>query len=252
LRDLAQQAAGISVLAAAAGTVLGVRDEMPDILQISPDAPDVSDRECGNGLVISHADGFETQYCHMALGSLTVKTGQIVRAGDILGKVGLSGQTQFPHLHVTLRKDGEIRDPFDTNGAQSCPDTDHPSIWKFPLPTPAGGIVAVGLAEQIPTFDAIKAGTADTGARANGAALVGWVHLFGTRSGDTLTTKITGPSGEVFANSETLSRTQARAFRAGGRKTPRGGWPTGTYQIAFMLTRAGKVIDTEIRTALIN
>ena len=107
LNSLAQQAAGVDVLAAAEGTIMGVRNDMNDILQITPDAPDVSDRECGNGVVIKHIDGFETQYCHMAKGSIIVSSGQTVQAGETLGKVGLSGQTQFQHLHVAVRKDGE-------------------------------------------------------------------------------------------------------------------------------------------------
>lgn len=252
LLDLMDQASGIDVLAAASGKVLGVRDEMPDILQTTPDAPDIADRECGNGLVIQHEDGYETQYCHMALGSLTVQTGQTVQAGDVLGKVGLSGQTQFPHLELSVRKDGQTIDPFDTNGAQTCPDTDHPTLWDTPLPTPAGGIVNIGISEAIPTFDDIKAGTASTGATANGAAFVGWVHLFGVQAGDTLRILITGPDGVFYDNTETLDRTQARAFRAAGRKTPPQGWPKGNYVLAFTLTRNDIVIDTATRTHTLN
>lgn len=236
LRDLVDQANGVNVLAAATGKVVGVRNDMPDILQITPDAPDVSDRECGNGLVIQHEDGFETQYCHMAKGSVIVQ----------------SGQTQFPHLHVSVRKDGETLDPFDTDGKQACPDTDHPTIWSAPMPTPAGGIVDIGVSEMIPEFDAIKAGTADTGATANGAAVVGWVHLFGTRAGDTLITKITGPDGIFYENSEVLDRTQARAMRAGGRRTPPQGWPKGDYVFDFTLQRGDTIIDTQSETRAIN
>lgn len=252
LVDLADQAKGVNVLAAASGKVVGTRDEMPDILQITPDAPDVSDRECGNGVVLQHEDGFETQYCHMARGSIGVQEGKMVQAGDVLGLVGLSGQTQFPHLHITVRKDGQTRDPFDTNGTLACPDIDQPTLWETPLPAPAGGIVTTGTAEGVPTFDAIKAGTADIDVTANGAALVGWVHLFGTQAGDSLTTKIIGPSGEVFTHTETLDRTQARAFRAGGRKTPRGGWPIGLYQLEFVLKRGDKIIDTAAQAFEIN
>ena len=66
LPTLAAQQAGVEVRAAAAGTVQGARDGMEDIPQGRDNAPDVADRECGNGVLISHEDGWETQYCHMA------------------------------------------------------------------------------------------------------------------------------------------------------------------------------------------
>jgi len=108
LASRADQAAGVNVLAAADGTVMGVRNDMKDVLQTGPDAPDVSDRECGNGIVIRHDGGYETQYCHLAQGSVTVMAGQQISAGDIIGQIGLSGQTQFPHLHLSLRKNGSL------------------------------------------------------------------------------------------------------------------------------------------------
>jgi len=53
--------AALDVLAAAPGRVRGVRDGMPDIPQGSPGAPDVAGRDCGNGVVIDHGGGWETQ-----------------------------------------------------------------------------------------------------------------------------------------------------------------------------------------------
>ena len=94
------------------GRVLRARDNMPDVSVRLTGRNAVHDRECGNGLVIAHADGFETQYCHMAEGSLVVKAGDTVAAGQKLGHVGLSGDTEFPHLHITVRHDGKMIDPF--------------------------------------------------------------------------------------------------------------------------------------------
>src|SRR5688500_17564596 len=61
LPTMAAQRAGINVLAAADGVVLRSRDGMSDISISAADAPSVADRECGNGLIISHGDGWETQ-----------------------------------------------------------------------------------------------------------------------------------------------------------------------------------------------
>lgn len=251
LNSLALQAAGVDVFAAAAGTVMGVRNDMDDILQLGADAPDVSDRECGNGVVLKHDDGYETQYCHMAKGSITVASGQTVQAGDVLGRVGLSGDTQFPHLHISVRKDGAEIDPFDTDGAQVCDDT-HPILWADPIATPEGGIINVGISEGIPEFDAVKNGTADTGVASDGAGFVAWAHLFGTQQGDTLSFQMMGPNGEAFASEETLERTQDRAFRAAGKRTPPAGWPAGSYTLIVTQTRAGDTLDTITQSFEIN
>ena len=72
----------------------------------------VKDRECGNGVLIDHADGWATQYCHMKKGSIRVDEGDTVATGTPLGEVGLSGMTEFPHVHFTVYKDDTEVDPF--------------------------------------------------------------------------------------------------------------------------------------------
>lgn len=74
---LAAQRAGVRVLAAATGRVLRVRDGVADVLQPS-NALSSDDRACGNGIVIAHAGNWETQYSHLAKGSVSVKPGDLV------------------------------------------------------------------------------------------------------------------------------------------------------------------------------
>ncbi len=248
LPDLVAQAAGVNVLAAADGTVTGVRNDMPDALQTTPDAPDVSNRECGNGLVIAHADGHRTQYCHMAQGSVMVAVGQSVEAGDVLGQIGLSGMTQFPHLHFTVWQNNKVIDPFDTNGIQTCGDSDRPDIWHPELATPQGGLIAIGLTDKVPAFDQIKAGLADTGVSANSPAMVGWAHVFGARDGDSIKTTILGPDGFMFTATDQLIRDQARLFRANGKRTPSQGWDKGDYTLNVAYQRGDKILDQDTTT----
>jgi hypothetical protein len=68
--DLATQRAGVDVLAAADGAVLRTRDEMPDVSVATAGHTSVEGRNCGNGLLIDHGGGWETQYCHLARGSV--------------------------------------------------------------------------------------------------------------------------------------------------------------------------------------
>jgi murein DD-endopeptidase MepM/ murein hydrolase activator NlpD len=112
LMDMAAQRRGVNVLAAAAGRVARLRDGVAERVVGQPGAADVNTQECGNGVVIDHGDGWETQYCHMARGSVVVKVGQQVAAGAPLGRVGLSGKTEFPHLHLTVRHGAQVVDPF--------------------------------------------------------------------------------------------------------------------------------------------
>ena len=118
LPSMAEQRAGIPVLAAADGQVLRTRDSMPDLSVRTLGSDQIKGRECGNGVIVAHADGFESEYCHLARSSVRVKPGDLVKSGQVLGNVGLSGNTEFAHLHFTLRQNGKVIDPF----AYGAPD----------------------------------------------------------------------------------------------------------------------------------
>ncbi len=112
IRDTVAMRRGVNVIASASGTVLRVRDGVADRrLRTANDRSRVAGRECGNGLVIDHGSGWETQYCHLRRRSVVVRPGQTVRRGQQLGKVGLSGRTKFPHVHLSIRHDGRVLDP---------------------------------------------------------------------------------------------------------------------------------------------
>ena len=63
----------------------------------------------GNYVKLDHGDGFETLYAHLA--SVTVKRGQRVRAGDVIGTMGNTGNSYGAHLHFEVRERGERIDP---------------------------------------------------------------------------------------------------------------------------------------------
>lgn len=79
----------------------------------------ISDRGCGNGLVIRSGD-YEHVYCHLAgsaangsyrSGAVLLVPGQLVGRGELIGHVGLSGSTTGPHLHWGMRYRGQWLDP---------------------------------------------------------------------------------------------------------------------------------------------
>jgi hypothetical protein len=237
-------AAGVDVLAAAAGTVSGVRDGVADLRYSSKNAANVEGRECGNGVVIRHADGWETQYCHLRQGSVSVTRGQQVAAGDILGEVGMSGRAQFPHLHLSVRHNGEVVDPFDPDGAITCGQPDANTLWATQPPVRAGGIISIGTAPAIPEFAAIRAGTVPRpGAQSD--ALVIYAFLFGTRKSDVIHLSLTGPEGEIITRDVLIKAPKAQSFRAIGKKRSRAPWPSGRYTGTAELRRAGRVIEQQ-------
>lgn len=238
LPDLAAMQAGVAVLAAAPGTVRGVRDGMPDILVTDPAAPPLEGRDCGNGVAVDHGNGWETQYCHLRQGSLTVRPGDRVETGQPLGLVGLSGNTEFPHVHLTIRKDGVALDPFAPDPALACGAVAPDPLWSTPPAYDPFGFTGAGFFTAVPEWEAIKAGLDSPATLPTDApALVLWAAYFGPRAGDALTLAITGPGGEVIRETLVIDRTQALAFRAIGRRLPAGGWPAGEYAGEVVMTR---------------
>lgn len=56
----------------------------------------------GNHVKIRHADGRISWMLHMKPGSIRVKADDRVRRGELIGKVGFTGDSLFPHLHYNV------------------------------------------------------------------------------------------------------------------------------------------------------
>lgn len=56
----------------------------------------------GNWMYIRHGD-YEMVYAHLAPGSMRFKKGDTVRQWDIIGQVGMTGMTSWPHTHLEIR-----------------------------------------------------------------------------------------------------------------------------------------------------
>lgn len=71
----------------------------------------------GNYVIIEHSDGNYTLYAHMAQGSITVTAGDSVKQGQVIGKMGHSGNSTGTHLHFEVRVGGNTSsnkvDPLD-------------------------------------------------------------------------------------------------------------------------------------------
>ncbi|TSD64103.1 M23 family metallopeptidase [Inquilinus sp. KBS0705] len=63
----------------------------------------------GNCVRIKHVNNIETWYGHLS--KITVKEGQRVTVGDVIGKIGSTGRSTGPHLHYEIRKNGHPVNP---------------------------------------------------------------------------------------------------------------------------------------------
>jgi hypothetical protein len=234
LRDLRAMAEGVPVLAAAAGVVRGARDGEPD-RSIREAGPAAKGRECGNGVRLEHPGGWSTQYCHLRRGSVAVKPGEPVSAGARLGLVGLSGQTEFPHVHLSVRLAGRTVDPFTGPGpAAGCGPGPAP-LWNpealAALRYARGAIYNHGVAGEVPAAERARRGEYRAHSVAAAAPrLALWAEVLGSAPGDAIELELAAPDGSrVIAQRIEIRRAQARIFRWIARN--RGGvdWPAGKY-----------------------
>ncbi|MGK6314908.1 M23 family metallopeptidase [Neorhizobium sp. DT-125] len=63
----------------------------------------------GNLVEVDHGQGITTRYGHMS--KILVKEGDMVSAGDVIGRAGSTGRSTGPHVHYEVRRDGNPVDP---------------------------------------------------------------------------------------------------------------------------------------------
>ena len=85
---------GLPVLASANGKVIKVAYDFTDY---------------GIQVMIEHKYGFKTRYGHMS--AVNVEVGDIVRQGDVIGRLGSTGFTTGPHLHFEVIIGSQVVDP---------------------------------------------------------------------------------------------------------------------------------------------
>jgi hypothetical protein len=104
---------GKPVYAVADATVVTAVNRYPDT---PPGAlpPNMSMEDAdGNHVVLDLGQGHYALYAHLAPNSLTVSPGQRVKKGDVLGRVGTSGNSSEPHLHFQVTNGAS---PLASNG----------------------------------------------------------------------------------------------------------------------------------------
>ena len=208
----------------------------------------IKGRECGNGVVLRHEGGWVTQYCHMAKGSIRVGRGQKVETGTPLGRVGLSGKTEFPHLHFSVRHYETKIDPF-AYGAEAGSCGGGKSLWneaaRAALGYRRGEVINAGFAGNAVTMAQIELGEARREPPiASSPALVAYVRAIGLEAGDVLELSIVAPDGKPLAQQRQppLDHSKAQFFTMVGKKRGQTQWPTGTYTAKYNVLRDGNSV----------
>ncbi|MEI6047452.1 MAG: urea transporter [Bacteroidota bacterium] len=90
---------GQNIIAPADGTVVIAEDGTDDnkIGEVN------TFKNWGNTVIIKHAEGLYSKLCHLRKGSIPVKAGDNVHYGQVIGKVGNSGRSPYPHLHFQIQ-----------------------------------------------------------------------------------------------------------------------------------------------------
>jgi hypothetical protein len=63
----------------------------------------------GNSIIIDHGLGVQTLYMHLS--KIDVKEGDVVKAGQVIGKSGMTGYAEAAHLHISVKIDRISIDP---------------------------------------------------------------------------------------------------------------------------------------------
>jgi murein DD-endopeptidase MepM/ murein hydrolase activator NlpD len=138
--DLARNEAwigyGADLLAVADGTVVAVKDDLPDNTPGQAPAVPISLATVGgNHVVLDIGGGAYAFYGHIKPGGVLVKPGQKVRRGEVLGKLGNSGQSDAPHLHL------HVSDGVTTLGGEGL-------AYAFETMSPRGTVPSLEVLER--------------------------------------------------------------------------------------------------------
>ena len=247
VRDLADVARGVPVLAAAAGTVAGARDGMADGFPDEVAPTGLQGRECGNGVVLDHGGGWQTQYCHLRQGSVAVAPGEAVAAGDAIGLVGMSGLADFPHLHLNVWQGERAVDPFLGPGAADGCRSEPRPLWRDGLAAQlayqASGVLNAGFAAVEPSLRGVERGDYRDRPPERQSSLWFYVRMFGLMAGDRQRLRVFDPAGRLVMEwmTEPAERAEILWLQPIGRQAPDEGWPPGRYRGEFILIRQGVV-----------
>lgn len=250
LRSRIEMEQGVNVLAAAPGEVLRVRDGEDDTRKTEAQYQSIraANKDCGNGVLINHADGLQSFYCHLKQNSVSVQPGDRVKRGQKIAQIGQSGFSEFPHLHFAVIQNAQHIDPFTgLNMGQGCNTPPKEMLWDTLIAYEPYALFDGGFDTGEPDFEAIREGreTRKTLLK-DSPALIYWVGFYHAKKGDSLDMRIYDPKGHLFASREMSVKKHRKRdnYYYAGRKLNGQSLITGTYRGETIYRREGFMPQT--------
>ena len=258
LRSIKLMQRGVDVLAAANGRVIKVRRGLPDVSFRAIGHDIIVRRGLGNVVILDHGKGWRTIYAHLKNASIRVATGQEVKAGNVLGQVGMSGLSEFPHLHFAVQRRGKVIDPFSlkTSDKKRC-GIEQKTLWsakaRAQLRYKEAFILQAGFSDSAKFNRVALTYGLDIKNRMGRKSpnFVFAIEFGGGRPGDEYEISLVAPGAKRIALSKKkITRITNIKFDFVGRKGYGRIWPKGTYKGRFELfrTESGlrrKILRTE-------
>jgi murein DD-endopeptidase MepM/ murein hydrolase activator NlpD len=104
------------------------------VLRVDRYGGDPAAMRYGNSLRLEHAGGYVTVYAHLA--QVLVKVGEVVRAGQVIGLAGATGNSSGAHLHLSLKRAGASaagQTTYPRDFLDPTPFLDWPDVTPTPL-----------------------------------------------------------------------------------------------------------------------
>jgi hypothetical protein len=191
IRSFKTMDSGVYVYAVADGVVFQVEDWHYDRMKTL----DIS--ASPNSIGINHKDKLRTYYYHLVKNSAMVQPGDSVRAGQPIGRVGSSGYSTSPHLHLEIvDSNRHIVDPF----IGYCSQHSSPIWYSEPQYDTSLYLIEDGFIPYIPQLDSLQERylVSDTFDIGSDPVVCHWVLVHDLRKGSQIKTQWFGPSGLLW------------------------------------------------------
>lgn len=193
-----KQDLGIPLIATNDGTVTQVADGLFD-------RENSSNNKSGNYILLNHGNNWETLYYHAAANTITVKVGDQVKRGQLLGYMGSSGNSTGTHIHFNHRYRGAV---VETGYAPS-------SYWQTPPPY-SGSVPTTlfdaGITNYTPSYNELteRLSPISSFSTTESGTLFAWTSLWNFKTTDQLTWRWTRPNGTFFDSNFTPTQNYLR------------------------------------------
>lgn len=245
--SIQQMLNGIAVLAAADGKVTKVRKDS----ELSDDDNQYiknSSENCGNQVVISHGQGWETHYCFLKPDSILVSEKQLIQQGEQIAEMGSVGYTQsLPNLYFYVYHNNKTVDPFVGPMSYYACNTVQKPLWDTMIPYQSINVIGAGVDDRPINRDYITefGGMHKNRINSTSKNFGFWIFVAGLLDGDEEIFEVYEPGGNLEHNYQGVIK-NFKGFHyyinAIEFDKPAKGFKKGTWKLRYLALRKSKPI----------